>query len=142
MKKAVIAMAVLSIAMAAQAQQPADTGKIRRIDQEMNADNHGLDYNPEIGFWPHIETWQPDFKAWRSNRNNQPEKIPVRPAVTMSSIVNVYTRPMPQRVVVLDNNTLRAFRHINVSNGQASNWGDFPNSFLDAQTLSFPAPRP
>ncbi len=140
MKKRMFAAIALLAAMTAQAQQTGIMETPEELREELNIDQKELSYNPETGIWPKIETWQPDFEAWKNPRN-EPELVPVRPSVTMSSIVNVYNKPMPRRVVVLDNNTLRVLRHIDISNGQASNWGDFPNSFLDARTLSFPVPR-
>ena len=52
-------------------------------------------------------------------------------------------KSLPGRIAVLDNNTLRLNRRIRLelSNGQAWNWGSFPDAFLDARTLSFPMPR-
>lgn len=49
-------------------------------------------------------------------------------------------RELPARVMVLDNNTLRLGSRFGLSNGQAWNWGPYPDSFLDARTLSFPMP--
>lgn len=61
------------------------------------------------------------------------------PAVTMSSVLTVAGREAPRRIYVLPNNALKLWR-ISVSNGSAGNWGAPPASFLDARTLSFPAP--
>ena len=48
---------------------------------------------------------------------------------------------LPSKVRVTENNSLRLIPHITLSNGQAWNWGAFPDSYLDARTLSFPMPR-
>lgn len=56
------------------------------------------------------------------------------------SVVLTPSRNLPGRVMVLDNNTLRLGSHFGLSNGQAWNWGPYPDSFLDARTLSFPMP--
>lgn len=56
------------------------------------------------------------------------------------SVVLTPSRNLPSRVMVLDNNTLRLGSRFGLSNGQAWNWGPYPDSFLDARTLSFPMP--
>ena len=83
---------------------------------------------------PDIGTWSPE--------GGVSEGMPVSPAVSMTSIVSPLRKQLPSRVfVILPNNTLEAWGRVNVSNGQAHNWGPFPNSYLDARTLSFPVPR-
>lgn len=64
-----------------------------------------------------------------------------KPAVSMTSVVVIPEHALPARVTVLDNNTLQMGRHFNLSNGQAENWGPYPDSYLDARTLSLPLPR-
>ncbi len=82
--------------------------------------------------YPDIETWQSEDDFIEDMFHN--------PSVSMTSTVEVVRRGLPQRIIVLPNNTVRIWR-VNVSNGSAGNWGSFPNSYLDARTLSFPAPR-
>ena len=82
----------------------------------------------------------PDIGTW--SNGDVAEGLDVTPAVSMTSIVSPLRRQMPSRVfVLLPNNTLEAWGRVNVSNGQAHNWGPFPDSYLDARTLSFPVPR-
>jgi len=80
-----------------------------------------------------LSPWSPDFRTM--------EPIRTRPAVSMTSVVELRQENLPRRITVIDNNTLRLGEHFNLSNGQAWNWGPYPNSFLDARTLSFPLPR-
>lgn len=82
--------------------------------------------------YPDIETWQTEDDFIEEMFHN--------PSVSMTSTVEVVRRELPQRIIVLPNNTVRIWR-VNVSNGSAGNWGSFPNSYLDARTLSFPASR-
>lgn len=81
---------------------------------------------------PDIETWQTEAEFIDNMFRN--------PSVSMTSTVELVRQDLPKRIIVLPNNTLRLWR-VNVSNGSAGNWGSFPNSYLDARTLSFPAPR-
>ncbi len=81
------------------------------------------------------------LSPWRQEYRKTPRKEEVQPAVSMTSIVAVPWENMPSRITVLNNNTLRLTPHLTISNGQAWNWGPFPNSYLDARTLSFPLPR-
>ena len=81
----------------------------------------------------HMSPWKPDYRTMAPIRT--------KPAVSMTSVVVIQRENLPSRVTVIDNNTLRLGPHFNLSNGQAWNWGPFPNAYLDARTLSFPMPR-
>ena len=81
---------------------------------------------------PDIETWQTEEEFVDNMFRN--------PSISMTSTVEVVRKELPKRIIVLPNNTVRLWR-VNVSNGSAGNWGSYPNSYLDARTLSFPAPR-
>ena len=81
----------------------------------------------------HMSPWKPDYRTMAP--------IQTKPAVSMTSIVVIQRENLPSRVTVIDNNTLRLGPHFNLSNGQAWNWGPFPNAYLDARTLSMPMPR-
>lgn len=72
-------------------------------------------------------------------RYYEPEPEPVQPVVPMSSVVVVTREQLPRRVHVIDNMTLLGPRFM-LSNGQASNWGPYPDSYLDARTISLPMP--
>ena len=83
---------------------------------------------------PDIRTWHPSDASidWHSPQ----------PKISMTSPYTTGRRELPSRVfIILPNNTLEAWGRVNISNGQAQNWGPFPNSYLDARTLSFPIPR-
>lgn len=67
------------------------------------------------------------------------EPEPARPVVPMSSVVVIAPEQLPRRVRVIDNMTLLG-PHFMLSNGQAWNWGPYPDSFLDARTISLPMP--
>lgn len=83
---------------------------------------------------PDIRTWHPEDVTI--------DRHSVRPMISMTSLATGLRKEQPERVfIILPNNTLEAWGRVNVSNGQAWNWGPFPNSYLDARTLSFPAPR-
>ena len=81
----------------------------------------------------HLSPWKPDYRTMAP--------IGTKPAVSMTSVVVIQRENLPSRVTVIDNNTLRLGPHFNLSNGQAWNWGSFPNAYLDARTLSFPMAR-
>lgn len=76
--------------------------------------------------------WQPDYRSM--------EPLPVQPVVSMSSVVAIREEQLPRQVRVVDNMTLLG-PHFVLSNGQAWNWGPYPDSFLDARTISLPMPR-
>lgn len=81
------------------------------------------------------------LSPWRQEYREIPRKEETQPAVSMTSIVAIPWENMPKRITVLPDNTLRLTPHLTIGNGQAWNWGPFPNSYLDARTLSFPLPR-
>lgn len=81
------------------------------------------------------------LSPWQYDDVRYMEPIRMKPAVSMTSVVVIQRENLPARVTVLDNNSLRLGRHFDISNGSAWNWGPYRNSFLDARTLSFPAPR-
>lgn len=96
---------------------------------------------------PQFDFMLPDsLQHQRSWINLTPQGIePVRlePVVSMSSLMHERQQNLPHSVKVgLDRvtNSLRVGR-LSISNGQAWNWGSYPNSYLDARTLSFPMPR-
>lgn len=81
----------------------------------------------------HHSPWNPDYRTQG--------KMKVNPSVSMTSVIIIQKENLPERVAVIDNNMLRLGRHFTISNGQAWNNGSFPDSYLDARTLSFPLPR-
>ena len=83
----------------------------------------------------------PESWRWHDARSGAQTVETMRPAVTMTSIRVIPEEALPSRVAVQNNNTLRLGPHVVLSNGQASNWGAFPDSYLDARTLSFPSRR-
>ena len=76
--------------------------------------------------------WQPDYRSMAP--------LPVQPVVSLSSVVALRGGPPPRPVRGADNMTLLG-PHFVLSNGQAWNWGPYPDSFLDARTISLPMPR-
>ncbi len=54
---------------------------------------------------------------------------------------NRFESSLPNRVEVFGAGFVIVSPRVTISNGSAYNWGPYPNSFLDARTLSFPAPR-
>lgn len=70
----------------------------------------------------------PDFDAYRPRR-----------AVPATS--ELFVRTPPSVVLPTGKFVIGRSWSVGISNGQASNWGPYPDSFLDARTLSFPAPR-
>lgn len=83
----------------------------------------------------------PESFRWHDARSGAQTVETMRPAVTMTSIRVIPEEALPARIAVQNNNTLRLGPHVVLSNGQASNWGAFPDSYLDARTLSFPSRR-
>lgn len=80
------------------------------------------------------ERWEWEEKA------EDVDGVSVRSAVPMTSVVVVRQEYLPVRTMVLRNNTLRIGRYIIISNGQAENWGPYPDGYLDARTISLPDP--
>lgn len=117
---------LLGVSFCSLAQNEGDTLRYR-IDARVGSDT--LSYPI-----PDIHTWRPDDVTIAPSET--------LPRVSMTSYMQGLRRELPSRVfIVLPNNTLEAWGRINVSNGQAWNWGPLPGSLLDARTLSFPAPR-
>lgn len=121
-----ILLALLSVSLHAAAQEERDS---LRYKIEVQEDGDTLIY-----FVPDIHTWHPEDVTIDYHS--------VKPLVSMTSIAEGQRKERPGKVVViLPNNTLEMWGRVNVSNGQAQNWGSFPDSYLDARTLSFPPPR-
>lgn len=122
----VILVAVSVTAVSASAQGELDTLRYR-IDVQNGLDT--MIYTPAD-----IRTWRPSDATI--------DRHSAHPLISMTSLVTGMRRELPERVfVIMPNNTLEAWGRVNVSNGQAQNWGPYPNSYLDARTLSFPVPR-
>ena len=83
--------------------------------------------------------FDPDISTWEPSEEFADEMIRIEPAISMSSLMKVEQRNAPRHIVVMPNRALRIWR-LEISNGSAGNWGSFPNSYLDARTLSFPTP--
>ncbi len=128
MKTIVATICALGISLCLYAQNEVDTLRYK------------IDLGPREGVETSTYT-MPDINTWRPE-DATIDRHSVRPMISMTSLVTGMHREQPERVfVILPNNTLEAWGRVNVSNGQAWNWGPFPNSYLDARTLSFPAPR-
>ncbi len=126
MKMWIAIVLLLDVGLSALAQGERDTLRYK-IDQRGGVDTL-------IYVAPDIRTWRPEDATI--------DRHSVRPMISMTSLVTGMHREQPERVfVILPNNTLEVWGRVNVSNGQAWNWGPFPNSYLDARTLSFPVPR-
>ena len=126
MKAWIVIVSAVVLNLSAWAQEERDTLQYK-IDVRGGVDTLA-------NFVPDIRTWHPEDVTI--------DRHSVRPMISMTSLVTGMRREQPERVfVILPNNTLEAWGRVNVSNGQAWNWGPFPDSYLDARTLSFPAPR-
>ena len=69
-----------------------------------------------------------------------PLRLKVYPWESETSVVQVHNR-LPVRIDVPLNTPRRIATSLWISNGQAWNWGAYPDAFLDARTLSMPLPR-
>ena len=126
MKASIVMVVAVALSLSAWAQEKRDTLRYK-IDVRGGLDT--LTYTV-----PDIRTWHPEDVTI--------DRHSVRPMISMTSLVTGMHRERPERVfVIMTNNTLEAWGRVNVSNGQAWNWGPYPNSYLDARTLSFPVPR-
>lgn len=126
MRRWIAILVVLGVSLYAAAQGERDSLRYR-IDAQNGLDT--LTYTI-----PDINKWHPEDVT--IDRNS------VTPLISMTSLVTGMHRERPERVfVILPNNTLEVWGRVNVSNGQAQNWGPYPNSYLDARTLSFPVPK-
>ncbi len=126
MRKMLLAVLALAAALTAPAQQPPE---LRRECPDSTRLRE-LEYPDSM---THMRYWRPDYETM--------EPLEIQPAVSMTSLVLVPMNNLPSKVRVTENNSLRLIPHITLSNGQAWNWGAFPDSYLDARTLSFPMPR-
>lgn len=126
---AAVSFTVAALAAASFAQQPSrpdapagDSTIIQRFERMLLERGDSLlaadIYLPDL----------PDMDGYRPQR-----------AVAMSSVL--IAPKLPGRVIVTNGFRIGRGWSITVSNGQASNWGPYPNSYLDARTLSFPVPR-
>lgn len=125
MKQWIFAVAVLLFAAEVGAQEPSG---VRYNRSNATHEEPRFELPDSLA---HMTPWKPDYKSM--------EPIPIGPVVSMTSVVSV--SPLPARVTVIDNNSLRIGHHLTIGNGQAWNWSPFPNGYLDARTLSFPMPR-
>ena len=69
-----------------------------------------------------------------------PLRLKVYPWESEISVVQVRNR-LPVHIDVPRNTPRRIATSLWISNGQAWNWGAYPDAFLDARTLSMPLPR-
>ncbi len=69
-----------------------------------------------------------------------PLRFEVYPWETETSVVQVRNR-LPEHIDVPLNTPRRIATSLWISNGQAWNWGAYPDAFLDARTISVPLPR-
>ena len=81
------------------------------------------------------------LSPWLLGFRQIPREEKKHPAVSMTAIVVIDPEQLPDRISVRENNTLRLTPHLTIGIGQAWNWGPYPDSYLDARTLSFPMPR-
>ena len=122
MRKMLFAAVALAVALTASAQEP-------KFDFKRDTTRTSGFALPDS--LAHMSPWKPDYKTM----------VPVKtkPTVSMTSVVVIQKENLPSRITVIDNNTLRLGQHFTLSNGQAWNWSPFPDAYLDARTLSFPA---
>lgn len=124
MRKMLLAVVALVVALAASAQEP-------KFDFKRDTTRlPGFTLPDSVA---HLSPWKPDYRTMAPIRT--------KPTVSMTSVVVIQRENLPSRVTVIDNNTLRLGGHFTLSNGQAWNWSPFPDAYLDARTLSFPMPR-
>ena len=88
---------------------------------------------PDITKWLPIEQFAREMEAQQSLRFTRS---------TFSTDMVIPKAKVRTIKVAPDNNSVKFGRHFSISNGSAGNWGvPYPSAFLDARTLSFPAPR-
>lgn len=61
---------------------------------------------------------------------------PVEIVAPMSSVVQIQLKNKPRKIDIIPYKVRSGW--FSISNGQAQNWGSFPDAYLDARTLSFP----
>lgn len=81
----------------------------------------------------HMIPWMPSYEVMAP--------VGGKPAISMTSLVLLPKVTLPRRVRVFEGSPRRLSRRLTVSNGQAWNWGPYPDAYLDARTLSFPQGR-
>lgn len=122
-----MAVAAMAAAVALRAQEP---GKIKVEHRDTIREGWEF-YVPDS--LSHQMPWRPDYRRIEMGYT--------RPVVSMSSVVVAPPAiNVPSSVMVLNNNTLRLGNYFNLSVGQAQLWGPYPDSYLDARTLSMPMP--
>lgn len=72
--------------------------------------------------------------------SNPPLTLKVYPWESETSVVQMRSR-LPERIDIPLNTPRRIASTLWISNGQAWNWGAYPDAFLDARTISMPLPR-
>lgn len=78
--------------------------------------------------------------SWRPSYELPARPVLMQPSVSRTSAILLPADRMPSRFDFPENKVYRT-PHVWISNGQAWNWGSYPDSYLDARTLSFPLPR-
>lgn len=104
---------------------------------------------PEFGRGQHLPEYHfelPDSLShmvpWHPTNNGLVKPLFTTSKSPTTSVVKVppLHHDPPKHVTVLKNNVL-SMPGLSISNGQAWNWGIFPDAFLDARTISVPMPR-
>lgn len=96
---------------------------------------------------PELDLTLPDSlqhqRQWINLTPQGVEKLQLEPVISMSSLMRERQQNLPRSVKVGVDRVTNSLRwgRLSISNGQAWNWGAYPNSYLDARTLSFPMPR-
>ena len=96
---------------------------------------------------PEVDLTLPDSlrhqRQWINLTPQGVEPLRLEPVVSMSSLMREQQKNLPHSVRVGVDRVTNSLRwgRLSISNGHAWNWGPYPNSYLDARTLSFPMPR-
>lgn len=64
------------------------------------------------------------------------DQLQMTPVVSMSSLMKMRAKYAMRKIDIIPYQVRSSW--FTISNGQAQNWGPYPDSYLDARTLSFP----
>lgn len=95
---------------------------------------------PEMRFGDLYGQQQSEWERVHRLPTTPPLRLRVYPWESETSVVQVRNH-LPEHIDVPRNIPRRIATSLWISNGQAWNWGAYPDAFLDARTISVPLPR-
>lgn len=124
MKRILLSLLFAGVISSAAAQAPS----------EGNCTDWNAPNNKEYLFRPFPDTMQLHVPHLYERRYF--DQSHMTPMVSMSSLMKIRAKYAMRKIDIIPYQVRSSW--FTISNGQAHNWGPYPDSYLDARTLSFP----